>query len=286
MRILKFNSDQIFQYIFTGKFKAPSKEWKHEKRLLKEYELFVMTEGTLYLKYNNEKFILNKGEYLILPPTNSWREGFQSSYCAFYWLHFTTLSSDDIETVPYSVTKLNKFDSFKIPQIDKIPKPEKVIVLMKQLQDAVKSEYPVFALNAMTTSIITELYAQFSTNEDMKAKTFMQKQIYSDIIDYIQRNISTNIKVSEIAKRFGYNEKYLSHMFSQITGETLKQFILKRKIDAANFLLTDTNKKIVDIAGELGYSDIHNFCKAYKRMTGLTPNEYRNAFGKRMLFHE
>ena len=65
----------------------------------------------------------------------------------------------------------------------------------------------------------------------------------------------------------------------------LKQYILRAKIEQANFLLTDTNKSISEISRELGFSDNHNFSRTYKRLTGLTPSEYRDTFSKRLLFH-
>ena len=63
--------EQIYSYIMTGKFKAPSSEWKHQNFQLTDYELIVMTEGTLYLNYNSENFIVKNGEYLLLPPSSS-----------------------------------------------------------------------------------------------------------------------------------------------------------------------------------------------------------------------
>lgn len=158
---------------------------------------------------------------------------------------------------------------------------------MKQLQDAVKSQYPDAALNAMTTTVLLELYSQLQMNTQSLTLTKpSQKQIYHDIIDFVKLNINKNLKVADVAKNFGYNEKYLSHLFASIAGIPLKQFILTHKIDSANFLLTDTNKSISLIAYELGFSDSHNFARAYKKITGLTPSEYRNAFAKRMLFHK
>ena len=106
-----------------------------------------------------------------------------------------------------------------------------------------------------------------------------------DIIDYIQTNISKNIKIAEIADAFGYNPKYLSHLFVEIRNIPLKQFIISQKMDAANFMLADNDKTVSQIASDLGFSDVHNFARAYKKYTGLTPSEYRNAFAKRMLFH-
>lgn len=84
---------------------------------------------------------------------------------------------------------------------------------------------------------------------------------------------------------FGYNEKYISHLFKELSGMPLKHFIVKTKMDEANFLLTDTNLDIKVIASRLGYPDAHNFARAYKQYTGLSPSAYREAYAKRLLFH-
>lgn len=156
---------------------------------------------------------------------------------------------------------------------------------MKQLQDIVKNKYPSITLDAMSTSILTELYGQLALVPPVENYSENQKQIYYDIMDYVHTNISRNIKISEIAAAFGYNEKYISHRFVEICGIPLKQYILKTKMEQANYMLTDTNKSISEIAKDLGYSDSHNFSRTYKKITGFSPSDYRNTFSKRLLYH-
>lgn len=285
MKILCLPTNQQYEYVSTGKFKAPTPDWKHETFFLDEYELFVITEGVLYLNYNNENFEVKPGEYLLIPPCNSWRRGYRTSYCAFYWMHFNADLSNNIPQVLQDDTDTSRSDFFTIPQTGTIPKFEKVIVLMKQLQDMVKSNYPTITINAMTTTIITELYGQLTLLSPLNNISASSKQIYNDIFDYINTHINENLKVSDISDAFGYNEKYLSHKFSEVTGMPLKQYLIKSKIDKANFMLSDTNKSISEIASELAFSDSHNFARCYKKATGLTPSEYRNAYNKRLLYH-
>ncbi len=89
MRMMFFPKNQLFQYDFTGKFKALDDQWQHDAFPLTNYELIVMTEGTLYMTYMNEKYTVNPGEYLLLPPSNGLRGGFKRAYSSFYWLHFS-----------------------------------------------------------------------------------------------------------------------------------------------------------------------------------------------------
>lgn len=277
MKNITLPKNEILQFVITGKFEAPSIHWKHARFPLSEYELFLITEGTLYLSYAGEDYTVKEGEYLLLPPGTAFREGFRESYTSFYWLHFCNREGAS-ETMHLPVTGI-------------VPKPEKLVVLMKQLQDMKKNRYPEHVLNAMTTTVICELHGQLTqrndsvVREDADGSDRIKKQIYLDILDYIHTNIETNLKVSDVAREFGYNEKYLSHRFTEVSGISMKQYILKEKMDRANFYLTDTNNSVADIASTLGFSDSHNFCRTYKKITGLTPGEYRNAYSKRLLFH-
>ena len=255
MYVFELPSDTIYQYILTGKFQAPSPDWIRQESPPNDYELIVMTEGTLYIAYEKESFVVETGDFLLLPPGGI-RKGTKTSDCSFYWLHFVT---------------------------GQIPSAKEA--LMKQLQGEVKNDYPICGLNAMTTTILMELYGQYYIRtQRVRSIKDVQKQLYYDIVDYVKLNISKNLKVAEIAAHFGYNQKYLSHLFATIIGTPLKQFILSTKIDAANFMLTDTNKSISQISQKLGFLDNHNFTRTYKSVTGLSPSEYRNSFAKRMLF--
>lgn len=286
MELLCLPANQLFSYALTGKFKAPSTEWQHMHMELNDYELFVMTEGVLYIRHGQDTFTVKSGEYLLLPPNGSWRQGVKPAYSSFYWLHFTTVPGKLPLVLAPGASLPPSEECFAIPQTGTIPNLEKIVVLMKQLQDIVKSNYPAIALNAMSTSILTALYGQLSLQPFApESSPESQKQIYLDILDYVKNNVSRPLKVSEIADAFGYNEKYLSHRFAQVFGMPLKQYILKTKIEQANFMLTDTNQSISDIAKTLGFSDNHNFSRTYKKLTGLSPSEYRNTFSKRLLYH-
>ena len=271
----------------TGKFKAPTPRWIHQESPLNDYELFVMTEDSLYITYQGESFTVSTGEFLLLPPGGI-RKGIKSSDCSFYWLHFTTGETPSPRRIPDALLPAHIASStgrICIPRQGSIPKQERVVVMMKQLQDEVKNNYPTAALNAMSTSILMELYGQYYNRTNIVSNIQTpQKQIYYDIVDYVKLNVSKNLKVAHIAEHFGYNQKYLSHLFASITGVPLKQFILTTKIDAANFMLTDTNKSISQIAAELGFPDNHNFARTYKSVTGLSPSDYRNTFAKRLLY--
>jgi AraC family transcriptional regulator of arabinose operon len=293
MYVYEFYIEHPMNYVMTGKFEAPSPNWVHEDFPLTDYELFVVTKDTLYISYNGEPFTINEGEFLLLPPLpppNNRRKGIRPSHCSFYWLHFSVNHEVALSTIPNSKHAAYPYTvpqyTIAIPRQGKIPHAEKIVVLMKQLQDSIRSNYDSTTANYLSTTILCELYSQFYRENNVSQRSKRtQKQMYYDIIDYVKSNTDKNLKVADVAAHFCYNEKYLSHLFSNIAGIPLKQFILNVKMDAANFMLTDTNASISEIAASLGFTDSHNFAKAYKKIAGLTPTEYRNAFFKRLLYH-
>ena len=284
MKYYIFSLSTPINYIFTGKFQAPSPEWIHISRCLQEYELIVVTEGTVYIQDDQQEYIIEKGEFRLFPPSSK-QSGYRNSNCSFYWVHF----SDEYQG---SITSLDEYqedlleDKICIPDHGKIDNLEKIIVMMKHLQDCVRSYHNKLQNNYMSSTILCEIANQFIQQKDQESTVLKKKQLFNDIKDYIKWNRNSDIKVCQIAEYFGYNKRYISYLFSTIAGITLKQYIMQEKIELAKFLLCDTNDNISEVADQLGFNDNHNFMKAFKKIVGLTPTQYRNAYASRMLFYK
>ena len=275
MNFYSFSSEEPVLYHYTGKFEAPSPEWTHITRDLGDYELIVMTSGTLYIADHKQHYEVHSGEYLLMAPT-PFQHGYAPSDCSFYWLHFSPQRQADPETEP----------CLTLPASGAIPKPERLLVLLKQLQDAIRRYRNLSYNNYATSAILMELFCQITVPVDIHAVSNGHGQLYQDIIDYIRWNISKPIRVSDIAAYYGYNEKYLTTFFKNQSGVSLKTYILNEKMEVAKSQLTDTNQSISQIAYSLGFADNHNFSTCFKKITGFTPSSYRECFAQRLLFHE
>ncbi|MHA6484910.1 response regulator transcription factor [Paenibacillus sp. strain BS8-2] len=96
---------------------------------------------------------------------------------------------------------------------------------------------------------------------------------------YIEQNLSKELSLEEVAERLGLNPSYFSQLFKQMTDETFVQYRIKRRMERAKKLLALPHYKITDISHEVGYSDHPYFTKTFKKVTGLTPSEYRDMLG-------
>ncbi|MCP3741715.1 response regulator transcription factor [Rossellomorea sp. BNER] len=105
-----------------------------------------------------------------------------------------------------------------------------------------------------------------------KEKNSMQK-----IEEYLQQNYQQDINLQEIADRFFLSREYISRKFKQDFNETITDYLTKIRLEKAKELLENPYLKIYEIAYSVGYQNEKYFSKVFKKLTGLTPNEYRSS---------
>ncbi len=103
---------------------------------------------------------------------------------------------------------------------------------------------------------------------------------YSEVINlcfrYIYKHIYENILITDIADFVGISPVHLSARFKKEVGQTLKHYILQEKIDEAKKLIILTDTSFLDICMLLNFNDQSYFTKVFKKVTGLTPKQYKD----------
>lgn len=108
-------------------------------------------------------------------------------------------------------------------------------------------------------------------------KKHYDDNVLSKVISYIDEHKSEKITMAETATALGYNEKYLSRVINESAGFGFSTLLSTLRMEAASYLLKNTNRTVVDIALECGFGSERNFYRTFKELTGYTPNEYRSA---------
>ncbi|WP_236608784.1 PocR ligand-binding domain-containing protein [Thermacetogenium phaeum] len=103
--------------------------------------------------------------------------------------------------------------------------------------------------------------------------------VINKAVAYIENNYSSpDLSLEEISKNCYISPAYLSRLFKKKKGYTLMEHIRNVRIDRAKILLQDRDRTMSEIARSVGYSDRTYFCKIFKQVVGLSPNEYRKKF--------
>lgn len=100
------------------------------------------------------------------------------------------------------------------------------------------------------------------------------------IINYINENIRLNISVDELTTLVPLSRRNLEKKFKEATGIPVYQFILDKKLDLISTELLTTDKDLMDIAIGIGFNDVRNVYRIFKKNTGYTPISFRKKFSQ------
>jgi two-component system response regulator YesN len=92
---------------------------------------------------------------------------------------------------------------------------------------------------------------------------------------FIKENIHNKIYVSDVAHHVNFSETYFASYFKANTGQTLRDYLQQEKMEWAGKELLKKTMSVEDIAYYLGYSDYHAFTRAFKKVYGQTPSDFR-----------
>ena len=97
-------------------------------------------------------------------------------------------------------------------------------------------------------------------------------------MDYILRNLSTQLTLQDIANEAHMSRSYYSATFKQLNGVSVWGYITSQRINRAQHLLESTTLPVIEISEYCGYNNIANFNRSFKKITGKTPRVYRKDY--------
>ena len=104
-------------------------------------------------------------------------------------------------------------------------------------------------------------------------------------IDFIEQHLDSEIQPLDVARESGISQWHFQRIFKALTNETLKSYIRSRRLSDAMRKLLQSDRRIIEIALESGFESQESFTRAFKKMYGITPNEFRK-LGEKNRFSE
>ncbi len=96
-------------------------------------------------------------------------------------------------------------------------------------------------------------------------------------IEYIEDNLDNKIELKELADKAFLSKYHFHRVFHSVVGEPVAEYIRRRRLKEAASELVTTDNKIVDIALKYQFSSQEAFTKAFKRIYGVPPREFRTS---------
>ena len=136
----------------------------------------------------------------------------------------------------------------------------------------IESCHSVSALGKLQKEMIGK-YCSLVKNNSLKGYS----QLVRKVITHIESDLSADLSLHHQAELLNINPSYLSTLFKKETGQTLTEFVNRKRVEHAVYLLNSTNMQVQVIAQQCGIPDVNYFSKTFKKFTGKSPKEARES---------
>ena len=174
---------------------------------------------------------------------------------------------------------------------DTIPEPLAALakdhcVNMEELSQAYHRYLAMPPQPSFIQTVITPLCSMFELL-CLKDQVLMQKlksttsdYIYGHILEYLNLNYASRVKLEDIEKLCHCSSSYISHVFKKRSGYSINGYMNQLRLKEAERLLKQTNLSISEIALMIGYSNSNYFTNLFTKQFHMSPKKYRSQYDK------
>jgi AraC-like DNA-binding protein len=112
-------------------------------------------------------------------------------------------------------------------------------------------------------------------NATYKEKRSGERGLLRAVFDFVENNYDKACDLKALSHALGYNGAYLSRYFKECTGIPYTSYVNLYKVSKVCYLLKNTDKTVLECAGDCGYISLRNFNRNFKSIIGQSPKEYR-----------
>ena len=194
-----------------------------------------------------------------------------------FWLHMGALGLSILLALPLS-------DPNKLPLLH--PEQDtfqKILSCCQELEQCL-SEH-TYGWDVLCTALLSQILVMLNQEKAvLSAPSFSNPipPLVSEIYDYIDKNFTDTLSVSQLAVHFHHNADYLTRVFQRFSGYTIKQFILLKRISYAKELL-QKGYLPNDVCFLCGFQNYSNFSRCFHNHLGLSPRKYQQSLAERTL---
>jgi two-component system response regulator YesN len=150
-------------------------------------------------------------------------------------------------------------------------------VVESQATDELATDWPAFHQISNLHESLEQLRLWLIAWWDMLAKVVRTRPEIALAIQYIKKHLDTDLSQETVANKVELSPAYLGRIFKRDMGISMTDYITEQRIQLAKKHLVDGTYRNYELAEKIGFTSYSYFCTIFKKVTGQTPNEYKNS---------
>lgn len=244
------------------------------------YELYIHLRGGQYMGVDNKLYQLKRNQVFILPPFCM--HGLScTSELQNYERAFLNLSPEVMRNLGCGQLDLNQFfqacasgghHTYQLSEAD----AERFVLCIRRIEAARSRENDAverlqdYSHMMTLVNLLCQVVRRTVPVKDENAGN----SVIQDVLTYINNHYTQQLRISDLARRFGVSESYLSHEFARFTNRSVYDYILYRRVTLARRQMLG-GESLNTIAYQCGFNDYSNFLRSFTRIAGISPSRYR-----------
>ena len=239
-------------------------------------EIIYCIENLYTVSIGKDVYNLNAGDILFIPPDTIHHIKGGEGIRFIFLIDLMPLQDFFDYNVIETVTMYPLFLSESTPG----PLYARIKDHLKYITDTYFRSQSMWEL--MIFSRLIQMYADigrfnFSQREDHSENenSLIYYEKFAGLLNYIDTHLSESLSLDWAADYTGFSKYYFLRLFKEYTGMTYYDHLLHKRIQAAQRLLY-SNESVTNIAIRTGFNNLTSFSRSFKKLTGVSPSQYRN----------
>ena len=243
------------------------------------YEIYLHRNGARFYCIDDTVYELNSNQLLIIPPLHM--HGLVCDHdLVNYERCFLYLSTEMLQKCGFGNLDLIGMieNAYKNGSLLKTLSSEDALICqnyMQIIEQTSNSNIPYMELDVYSKILqILHIVENSIRIDARKPLPTNSDRLMLEIHHYINEHYTENITISSLGQIFHVSDSFLSHKFKDYTNKGIYEYILYKRILKTRELMCQ-DFSLTEIAFQCGFSDYSNFLRAFKKVTGTSPKEYR-----------
>ncbi len=245
--------------------------------------IYLVTEGHGSITVGREKYVLEPGYIYLVPSFTPCTYLFEKDL-AHYYIHFSVMIQNGLNIYSnYKIhtqvlcTEINRMLFERLLEINpdlQLPHHDPRVYQQKPWINK-KVRYNSVSQHLDSLGILFQLFSAFlQPGEIINARELLRYNLH-EILMFIQNNLQNDISISELACKACLSRDHFTRIFKSIIGMAPYEFIIRKRIEKAQFLLMTTNMTQDQIVAETNFKSLSYFSRMFKKYTSYTPGSFR-----------